>query len=480
MSSFPRTLAELKAGDDPLLSSRGFYGSLKELRRSMLSIPNRLRSISEDAEFVQEVAAEYKLPVIANERCGSWYISPEVKAGSAYFKSTDGHTGHWDFSLRRLNLHILDIVGEHGGCIIVDSTRRGKVMPDAFSKTVPIWCAVINRALFPEQQQFHHIQVPGIDLPQTEIAQISSRLDTFLSAFEALGIDREALRHRLGRPMRLQWLICHRKDTLPAQQSTVDGDIDSWHNLILCSASKRVNGAEMSERGYIQGAGDDSEGWSHGMTPLLFWRHKEVLSGAPENALPDLIKKLLLKETQLGQDHKSPVLIEPTNTLYVGGRAGHDYLLEFGFVINCHNREADARDGAKELNLECGPGKLGSRDLRNKLHTVELCAANTLVLNPSCRVLITCESGKDLSVGVALMLLCRFYSENGRCLYEENDDGAPATGRMISTPSVLQQGQKVDKGFIRQRLAWITSCKPDANPSRSTLQSINAYLMGRP
>ena len=31
--------------------------------------------------------------------------------------------------------------------IVVDSTRGGKRIPDALSKTVPIWCAVINRAI---------------------------------------------------------------------------------------------------------------------------------------------------------------------------------------------------------------------------------------------------------------------------------------------------------------------------------------------
>jgi tRNA A64-2'-O-ribosylphosphate transferase len=31
--------------------------------------------------------------------------------------------------------------------ILVDSTRSGKRIPDALSKTVPIWCAVVNRAM---------------------------------------------------------------------------------------------------------------------------------------------------------------------------------------------------------------------------------------------------------------------------------------------------------------------------------------------
>lgn len=30
---------------------------------------------------------------------------------------------------------------------LVDSTRSGKRIPDALSKTIPIWCAVINRAM---------------------------------------------------------------------------------------------------------------------------------------------------------------------------------------------------------------------------------------------------------------------------------------------------------------------------------------------
>lgn len=91
--------------------------TLSSLRRSALSIPNRLQSIKTDAVFVQEVAEHYELPLVANERCGSWYMPPDAKAGSAYFKSTDGHTGQWDFSFRRLNLQLLPLAREHGGLV---------------------------------------------------------------------------------------------------------------------------------------------------------------------------------------------------------------------------------------------------------------------------------------------------------------------------------------------------------------------------
>ena len=89
--------------------------TLSSLRRSALSISNRLDSIERDAAFVQEVSEHYDLPLVANERCGSWYIPSDTKAGSAYFKSTDGHAGQWDFSFRRLNLQLLPLARKHGG-----------------------------------------------------------------------------------------------------------------------------------------------------------------------------------------------------------------------------------------------------------------------------------------------------------------------------------------------------------------------------
>jgi tRNA A64-2'-O-ribosylphosphate transferase len=99
---------------------------LGDLKRSNLSIPNRLRSIKQDANFVSEVASAYGLPLVANERCGSWYIPPEQKKQSAYFKSTDGHMAQWSFSLRRLNLQVLDTIGEFDGyvCLLLSSDEN--------------------------------------------------------------------------------------------------------------------------------------------------------------------------------------------------------------------------------------------------------------------------------------------------------------------------------------------------------------------
>lgn len=96
-------------------ASTSIKSTLLDLKRSNLSISNRLRSIAADGAFVSKVADAFQLPLVANERCGSWYIDPAEKGGSAYFKSTDGHFGEWSFSLRRLNLGVLEIVGGKGG-----------------------------------------------------------------------------------------------------------------------------------------------------------------------------------------------------------------------------------------------------------------------------------------------------------------------------------------------------------------------------
>lgn len=110
----PPTLADVIF---PEQASPNLSRVLGDLKRSNLSIPNRLRSIRQDARFVELVAAALGLPLVANERCGSWYIDPARKAASAYFKSTDGHTGQWKFSTRRLNLHLLELIGRHDGSV---------------------------------------------------------------------------------------------------------------------------------------------------------------------------------------------------------------------------------------------------------------------------------------------------------------------------------------------------------------------------
>ena len=140
----------------------------------------RLLSIVEDATYVGTIAESYPtLPLVANERCGRWYVPPGKQAVSAYFKSTDGHCGQYAFSKRRLNLHLLDVIGRNGGCVIIDTSRR-KLLPDSLSKTIPIWCCVINRLLFPDIRLGPRLQCPTESVHYNEYEIIDLEIDRFV------------------------------------------------------------------------------------------------------------------------------------------------------------------------------------------------------------------------------------------------------------------------------------------------------------
>lgn len=360
-------------------------------------------------------------------------------------------------------------------------------MPDALSKTVPIWCAVMNRALFPEKSEYHAARFPPNFLPVSEESQIEDKIDGFVKSFkvhnlEELGqlvyantvqdlkLDLDDLRQNLGKPILVSWAnraYYHPEDLFKD---------DEYNLFVLCSASKRVHGAEISEGGYIQGAGDDSEGWSHGLTPPVFWANKSTLFKTAEEDLPDMIGSLVDEHRKQGTGPQA-TLVAPTRNIYIGQTDTNINGKGHGLVIDCNGDPAASEGNPQRLNLGCARSKLGSRDLRKSLDKVQAFVSSRLVSDPSQSLLVSCESGKDLSAGVLLTVLCLFYDDNGILFLNLLPDCAnDSTGEF----STSQTEKSVNKQFIRQRLAWIVSSKHDVNPSRATLQSANAFLMQRP
>ncbi|KAI1415140.1 initiator tRNA phosphoribosyl transferase [Hypoxylon sp. FL1857] len=448
-------------------ANHNFSRILSDLKRSNLSITNRLRSIREDADFVAEAAAAFSRPLIANERCGSWYIPPENKAGSAYFKSTDGHTGQWRFSTRRLNLQLLSIIGECDGCIIVDSTRRGKRMPDALSKTVPIWCCVLNRALFPNAPAFHELYTPPNAVSQSEHSQIESRIPEHVASLRALDINLDALRAQLKKPLRPIWV------TQESQLVPTDRVFDEFHPVICCTSSRRVLGGEMSEGGYIQGAGDDTENWALGLTPQVFWRHADALLSTPEPDLSELVRSLVSQQAA-DINTSSPKQVAPC--LFVCSLPLAAPSSPSTCTVIIYSKTTDPSSWVKSPSLmEVGVGKhkLASRNLRLALpsindfvrrfleRTQDSTSSEDSETNSSepKRILIACETGKDISVGVALALLCQNFDSEGSLNAQIQSSGHT-------------------KNDIRVKLSRIMTNFPEANPSRATLQSVNSFLMG--
>jgi len=123
----------------------------------------RLRSIADDSKFIDAVRRTYpEFAFFANLRAGLWYAPSALPC---YFKSTDGHSGVWQFSTTRLNLFVAELAAVSSGAIIVDSTKRGKPFPDSLTKTVPVWCSIVNHLVL------------GLSLDSTPFSKLAASLE---------------------------------------------------------------------------------------------------------------------------------------------------------------------------------------------------------------------------------------------------------------------------------------------------------------
>lgn len=282
-------------------------------------------------------------------------------------------------------------------------------MPDALSKTVPIWCAVWNRVLFPENLEAQALHTPPQCVSSSEHSQIERRLDSFVSRLKELDIDLTNLRTKVTKPMRPMWVT---RDSSLLEESP---EFRGFHPIILCTASRRVNGTEVSEGGYIQGAGDDSEGWSHGLSAQIFWQHKDALLSTNEQDLPGMIATLA-HAAEGTVSSSGSIVIRPTNWLFVDQiQALNDASLsKVDGLITCGQRNQIVQLSiveGKHLHLECREMKLGSRDLRKELSNLTTFMGR---LKSPKTLLVSCMTGKNLGIGIALAILCLYADEQGR------------------------------------------------------------------
>ncbi|KAJ8750966.1 hypothetical protein K2173_016147 [Erythroxylum novogranatense] len=304
------------------------YRAARTIKRRDNSLYNALRSIYDDSIFVGEISQLWPdLPLLANLRCGLWYL-PNFHS-TCYFKSTDGHTNNWSFNTSRLNLHVALLAGEKGGCIIVDSTRRGKRFPDSFSKTIPIWTCVLNRAIFNHKRKVldseggfsaDHVKdkrpasqfwdcslhLP-LWVPETEKASIDERIEEWTKQLESSGADIASIASCLRKPLRPLWIS---QKTVIWLNEVPDHDSWDFTPVILVSASSSIDvyqhrtTSEFSWN-YIAGAGDDEESWSRGLSPGLFWNYAyDLISSGPDlcnQKVADIVEKDRVYHVQRGQ-----------------------------------------------------------------------------------------------------------------------------------------------------------------------------------
>ena len=230
-----------------------------------------------------------------------------------------------------------------------------------------------------------------------------------------------------------------------------------------------------------------------GLTPDVFWAHRQQLLSADRAHLPDLVAQILsVPVSETGPRSNDYEYISPVarvqGRLLIGAMselpdvstriATQDLVV---YVILTPTEDATPQvDSDPSLFVPVHAGKKGQSHFLRKVlpPSVEFIGRH---LRSGLNVCIVCETGKDLSVGVALVALQLFFADDGTFIPKEensNDEGSFSNNNSYDaelTPTIPLV--VINKSSIRTRLEWLIASRPQANPSRATLKRVNEYLL---
>lgn len=477
---------------------------LRALHRTEHSLRARLLSIEADALAVLNVhkALGTSLPIFGNARAGCWYV-PQP-GGVAAFKSCDGHYGTWAMSLRRPNLHVLHAALKHSGVVLIDATRSGKRYPDALSKTVPIWCAVIT-LLGVNHQPDDGVQLDDVLhlppwVPTSEKSAIAALVPRWVSEWREAGVELPP--ELTGRRLRALWISTAEdrplwEDGLPSAEEL------EFIPIVCISASAPAQGRKevpgrMQEftfdgvrfptrtlsHPYVQGAGDDEENWARGLKPDVFWRNRERILGADDGAegVVAIVDSVVHSESSdpvsllsdittssLGESGIEVAMIEETKAheLAVAHSARYAAVLVFGVVAPTPT-DADADADAENI-----PRNITYYPLRTHKGKPDTKHALCRALGPVLRslryvsrrgnsiLLGAGANGADAATGCALAWLA------WAC------ESPPAPFNPVSRPRLRAE---VSKQRVRAAMLAILSIRPELSISRAALLQVNRFF----
>ena len=389
-------------------------------------------------------------PIVANERCGTWYAWPFGPQSFCHFKSTDGHV-HL-FSLKRLNLEFLRTLSTHGSVILLDASNK-KEMPDSFSRTLPIWACVLNRIsqryrrdlgredLWSEDKDydaFMTLHVPDWIVTEIEREAMESIIEIRVEELyqsQAI-VDIPSFVELISKPLRPYWITPLHSNISAADKH--ESQSNKFHSIICCNASNvclgrgdnnnnnNNNNSSSSSRivwrddeqfWYTPGAADDHESWARHLTPLLFWEHAQRFSAdLTDQQTEDLIDSIVAHEATANNHSEEPSFgagsydwIENLNIAIGTRRSGRppDCWGTFDAILNVTNTEYDnllpLPDGKAYLQLPVEEGKRDKQELERWLPVgIMFCAYHA---KHNRRILIHCAQGRDRSVAVAMAVV---------------------------------------------------------------------------
>ena len=200
-------------------------------------------------------------------------------------------------------------------------------------------------------------------------------------------------------------------DLFSCQEDLDDIQNLNYYPVILVSASALEESEKIQNSYqwmYVQGAGDDEESWSKGLTPTIFWKYiDQILEN--KNDLDIFIPELIRIENEMNDNVKDTDQYENNNTisekaLYnflgdtgiaIGGwKSGKGNLNQHSFdgIVNCCVEEHSPLPSCKYLHLSIPEGKKGQHQLFQALPKAISWVGN--ILRQRGTVLIHCAQGK--------------------------------------------------------------------------------------
>ncbi|CAJ2676290.1 unnamed protein product [Trifolium pratense] len=426
-------------------------------------------------------------------------------------------------------LHIL----QKGGCIIVDSTRRGKRFPDSMSKTIPIWTCVLNRAIAHYTRDFHIDNAAAAALPQksedfvsngcgeiaredgscdwdcslhlplwvpqTEKASIEEHLEEWTQQLKASGADIASLASSLKKPLRPLWIS---QKTVIWLNEVPHHDSWDFTPIILVSASSSSNNVSQHNRttsefswNYIPGAGDDEESWSRGLSPPLFWNNVyDLINSGPElcnQKVAEIVEKSRVRRAYKGENapqirvkslsHEEPSLSSDITNVEVDTQASEGFDISWlgstNLAVGASQFATNAVDVDCILNCdrESISVSLPSAEAYLHLPMVSSKFDRFSLLNNLPKAVSFAKL--NLNQGKRLLVCCNNGEDISVCvclsilmsLFDEQ--GTFDDGNSFNTTNVT-------KWDMRRRLVFVCKFATNARPSRGNLRQVFNFLIG--
>lgn len=362
---------------------------------------HRLNSIYYDKLELDRLFEKFPhIPVVANLRCGSWYCSLDKNRTNhaCYFKSTDGHDKQWDFNIRRLNSHFLDFIYKHNTVFVVDSTgNSAKVYPDALSKTIPIWAAVMNRLFCADgadSADSTSVILPDV-LTERESRELRETVERKINDWVELA--------KSVLPEHLLELTTQETHTKP--KKIIPIFVSSRHSFdpsvlmddstikIICVSAGSSNSSHTDET-YILGAGDDEEMWSHGLTAEMFWNQPgEFLRHTTDAELEAYIREVVRSKND-GSSIQNEVMNDPI----------------YGQI------SVSTTTGISEITIQCDTHTITlnyTMKIKNVVYDVLCCLTNKYT--KPCNTIHISGSNPDINIAIccAIAIFNYKYNTNG-------------------------------------------------------------------